>query len=273
MTLPLLVPRSQVAFAPAALGALASCALKPGLVFLHGHEQSSRLAHYFLAAPLARGETVLFLDAANCFDPFKVAKFARRCGREPKEFLARVRVSRAFTCFQMAELVERVPEAARPCLPQAGVRTRCVVLTGFPDIFDDEEIPAAQARAAFARIRPHFRLWSALQLRALAFSDRAAHLTPLRKWLMQQLSRWAAEVYRLEEGPAGLRLREERDRGKNLPQRTHPSASPRVAGLRSGSPLGCASLRENAEERREMRIRPEARALLPVVADSIEGEI
>ncbi len=202
MTLPRLAPSPRAVFVPTARGAVT--ALRPGVTFFHGHEQSSRLAHYFLAAPLSRGETVLFLDAANCFDPFQVAKFARRCGREPKEFLERVRVSRAFTCFQMAELVERTPEAARR------FGARCVVLTGFPDIFDDEEIPAAQARAAFIRIQPHFRRWAALRLRALAFSDRAAHATPLRRWLMRELGRWAAAVCRLEEGPAGLRLREEK---------------------------------------------------------------
>jgi hypothetical protein len=193
---------------------LVELARKPGLVCIHGHEQSSRLAHYFLAAPLMRGETVLFLDAANCFDPFKVAKFARRCGREPKEFLERVRVSRAFTCFQMAELIERTAEATRRFGAQQ------VVLTGFPDIFDDEEIPAAQAQAAFTRIQPHFRRWSALRLRVLAFSDRAAHPSPLRKWLMRELGRAAAAVYRLEEGPAGLALREE----KKILQRIEGSA-------------------------------------------------
>ena len=214
MTLSQLAPRTPSAFAPASRGALAKLALRPGLIFLHGHEQASRLSHYFLAAPLARGETVLFLDAANCFDPYKVAKFARlrqgfggqaRHGEcAPEEFLQRVRVSRAFTCFQMAELVERTAGAAR----RFGARR--VVLTGFPDIFDDEEIPATQAKAAFARTQPHFRRWSALRLRALAFSDRAPKPSPLRKWLMGQLSRWATAVYRLEEGPAGLVLREEK---------------------------------------------------------------
>jgi hypothetical protein len=207
MTLPYPAPSTALAspaFSLEARRALAELTLRPGLVFFHGHEQSSRLAHYFLAAPLARGETVLFLDAANCFDPFQVAKFARRCGREPKEFLQRVRVSRAFTCFQMAELIERTAGAAR----RLGARR--VVLTGFPDIFDDEEIPAAQARAAFARTRPHWDGWRARRLSALAFSDGAVRPSPLRKWLMQQLSQRATAVYRLQAGLAGLRMLEEK---------------------------------------------------------------
>jgi hypothetical protein len=241
---------SRPAFAPEARRALAGLALRPGLVFLHGHQQASRLAHYFLAAPLVRGETVLFLDAANCFDPYLLARWAKRwrCdfhhrgtegteetqrkagmtaqgeGLGTEEVLRRVRVSRAFTCFQMAELIERTAEAAQR------FRARCVVLTGFPDIFDDEEIPAAQAQTAFARTRPHFRHWLALRLHALAFSDGTARPTPLRRWLGRQLTQWATAVYRLEEGPAGLVLGEEGGRerigsmgsiGKRLP---HPSA-------------------------------------------------
>ncbi len=216
MSLPQPGQPGRLAFAS---NTLARVAQRPGLVFFHGHPQSSRLAHYFLAAPLARGETVLFLDAANCFDPFKVAKFARRCGREPKEFLQRVRVSRAFTCFQMAELVERTAEAARR------FGARCVVLTGFPDIFDDEEIPAAQAKAAFIRTRPHFRGWRPHRLSALAFSDRPAKATPLRKGLERQLAQWATAVYRLEEGPAGLRLLEEKRPAPAIKFFSAPSAS------------------------------------------------
>jgi hypothetical protein len=243
---------------------LVELARKPGLVFIHGHEQSSRLAHYFLAAPLMRGETVLFLDAANCFDPFKVAKFARlrqgyggqaRCEEcSPEEFLRRVRVSRAFTCFQMAELIERTAGAARR------FGARCVVLTGFPDIFDDEEIPAAQAKAAFLRALAVLRRWPAyakasldsardksagrpaLRLSALAFSDGAAHPSPLRRWLERQLSQWAAAVYRLAEGPIGLRLLEEKS-------------------VSVGQTLLSA-----------LRARSKARALLSVVAGSLVVE-
>ena len=180
---------------------LAVLPLRSGLVLFSGHPQSSRLSHYFLAAPLLRGEAVLLLDAANCFDPYRIVGMARQWRRFPPDLLRSIRVSRAFTCFQMAELIERTAGAA--CRYGA----RCVVLTGFPDIFDDEEISAAEAKSVFTRALSVLRRWAKLQLTALAFSDGSPQPTPLRAWLTRQLVREAAAVYRFEETATGLMLR------------------------------------------------------------------
>ncbi|HSC78704.1 MAG TPA: hypothetical protein VLB32_09075 [Candidatus Acidoferrales bacterium] len=192
-----LVPSSS--FAPEMRRQLAVLPLRPGLTFFSGHAQSSRLSHYFLAAPLLRGEAVLFLDAANCFDPYRIVALAQKWRRSPPELLRRVRVSRAFTCFQMAELIQRTARAARRYGAQ------CIVLTGFPDIFDDEEISPAEAKSVFTRALGVLRGWRALT--ALAFSDLSPQPTPLRAWLMRQLARDATAVYRLEETATGLALR------------------------------------------------------------------
>jgi hypothetical protein len=169
--------------------------LRPGLTFFSGHPQSSRLSHYFLAAPLLRGEAVLFLDAANCFDPYRIVALAQKWRRSPPELLRRVRVSRAFTCFQMAELIERTARAARD------YGARCIVLTGFPDIFDDEEISPAEAKSVFTRALGVLHRWRTLRLAALAFSDLSPQPTPLRAWLIRRLAGEATAVYRLEEPP------------------------------------------------------------------------
>ena len=217
-----LVPGSS--FAPEMRRQLAVLPRRPGLTVFSGHVNSSRLSHYFLAAPLLRGETVLFLDAANCFDPYKLVAWARRWeqglrkgerkdlpqrtqrGAESAEgglaatILQQVRVSRAFTCFKMAELIERTAAAAR------SYGARCVVLTGFPDIFDDEEIAAAEAKSVFTRALTVLRGWRGQRLTALAFSDLAPQPTPLRAWLLRGLAREAAAVYRFEETATGLAL-------------------------------------------------------------------
>lgn len=169
-----------------------------------GHLQSSRLAHYFLAAPLMRGEAVLFLDAANCFDPYRLVAFAHQCRRSPQEFLQQVHISRAFTCFQMAELIERTLAAARR------YRARRIFLTGFPDIFDDEELSVAEAQRVFRRSLAVLRGWPAERLTALAFSDAGPRPSPLGHWLRRQLAAPATSVYRLDETPEGLCLRAEK---------------------------------------------------------------
>ncbi|MGH9863579.1 MAG: hypothetical protein ACRD35_09165 [Candidatus Acidiferrales bacterium] len=195
---------APAAFAASTRPLLAQLSRRPGLVFIHGHPQSSRLAHYFLLAPLLRGETVLLLDAANCFNPYKLADWARRSQRPPEELLERVRLSRAFTCFQLAELIERTPAAAR----RYGARR--VVLTGLPDIFDEEEVPAAEVKEVFSRSLERLRGWPGRGLTALMFSDAPAKLRPLRRWLDAHLTRCATSIYRFEEGPTGLQLLEEK---------------------------------------------------------------
>jgi len=79
------LPASQAPPTPAFTGParrlLWVLANRPALVVVGGHPQSSRLSHYFLAAPLLRGEAVLFLDAANCFNPYRLVAFAEQCRR------------------------------------------------------------------------------------------------------------------------------------------------------------------------------------------------
>lgn len=205
---PALLP-ARPAFASQARSLLWTLPTRPGLVVVHGHPESSRLAHYFLSVPLLRRETVLFLDAANCFNPHQLAEFARRCRRAPEEFLERVYVSRAFTCFQLDELIARTPAAARR------YQARRILLTGLPDIYDDEELKAGEVLAVFRRSLAQLQRWPGRALTALVFSDAVAPRRPLGFRLHRQLTQRATAVYRLQEGPLGLHLQEE----KNLPGR------------------------------------------------------
>lgn len=219
------LPVSTPAFTGPARRLLWTLPSQPGMVVVYGHPQSSRLAHYFLAAPLLHREAVLFLDAANCFNPFRLATFARRWRRSPQEFLRRVYISRAFTCFQLAELIERTRAAAH----RYGARR--IVLTGVPDIFDDEELPVAEAKRVFRRSLSQLRRWPEQSLTALLFSDAEPQHRPLRYWFDQQLARQATAVYRLEESPAGLTLCEEK---RPALAQTRMSAPPTPKGKDKG---------------------------------------
>src|SRR6202035_4289963 len=72
-----------------------------GLAVFYGRPETPRLFHYFLPRLLAEGKQVLCLDGANRFDPLLIARLARQRGREVAEFNRRIRVARAFTCFQL----------------------------------------------------------------------------------------------------------------------------------------------------------------------------
>jgi hypothetical protein len=85
-------------------------ALPPaGLAVFYGRPETPRLFHYFLPRLLAEGKRVLCLDGANRFDPLLIARLARQRGIVAAEFNRRIRVARAFTCFQLTELLVRVP--------------------------------------------------------------------------------------------------------------------------------------------------------------------
>ena len=173
--------------------------LTPGPALFYGHPQTARLMHYFLLRPLWRGETVLVLDAANCFDAYWVARLARRHGRTPREYLQQIRLSRAFTCYQLAELIERVPPAVRR------YQASLILITGLPDIFYDEEIPAAKTAAVFARAARSLLGLRRLHRPLVVFSNQPPFHPSTRLHLLEPLQQQAAYVGKLIEDERGLR--------------------------------------------------------------------
>jgi hypothetical protein len=81
-------------------------------------------------------DPVALLDGSNRFDPYALARAARG---DPRALLARVRVSRAFTCFQMEALAAQPPPA-----PRAAVLSLL-------EPFLEEEVPIAVARELLRR--------------------------------------------------------------------------------------------------------------------------
>ena len=117
---------------------------KTGLAVYYGCEQALRLFHYFLPGVLFAHKQILCLDGANRFDPLLLARFARSREIDPAEFNARVRVARAFTCFQLTELLVRAPRMLET-FPAA-----TVIVTALPDLYFDEDVREPAAQAAFA---------------------------------------------------------------------------------------------------------------------------
>src|SRR5512135_3148834 len=102
------------------------------------------LALRALAVPLLRAEAVVVVDGANRFDPYEISRAARARGGDAREALARIRVSRAFTCHQMEALLSRR-------LPGALSRfdARLALVLGLPETFADADVPYAEACRVF----------------------------------------------------------------------------------------------------------------------------
>jgi hypothetical protein len=80
-----------------------ACDGKIGL--LYSDLSLTQLALYGITLITADGYAVWVLDGANSFNAYVVARLARRWGYAPETILERIKLSRAFTCYQMKELV------------------------------------------------------------------------------------------------------------------------------------------------------------------------
>jgi hypothetical protein len=184
----------------------------PGLSVFHGHPSTPRLFHYFLPGLVGQGKRVLCLDGANRFDPLLIARFARRRGREPLLFHQQLRVARAFTCFQLTELLVRAPRLLQNFPAEA------LFVTALPDLYFDEDVRESEAAASFRQALAGLRALEPLRLTVAVFSGADLLHTPRHKFF-QQLKTQANQVWKFTESEDGkLFLNSE----KNAAPRPHP---------------------------------------------------
>jgi hypothetical protein len=139
-----------------------------GLAVFYGRPETPRLFHYFLPRLLAEGKRVLCLDGANRFDPLLIARLARQRGIEAAEFNRGIRVARAFTCFQLTELLVRVPRFLETFAADA------LIVTALPDLYLDQDIRDRDAAVAFRHALDALRALGPLPLGVAVFSDAAS---------------------------------------------------------------------------------------------------
>ena len=98
------------------------------------------------------GIDVVVLDGANRFDPYMVSSFARKVLTSPERLLKKIRIARAFTCYQMATLIE---ERLVALIEQKGEITQqqkpWVILLGLITPFLDEDVSEREVRPLFER--------------------------------------------------------------------------------------------------------------------------
>jgi hypothetical protein len=150
-----------------------------GLAVFHGHPDVPRLFHYFLPRLIAQEKPVLCLDGANRFDPLLIARFSRERHLDVSVFNRRIRVARAFTCFQLTELLVRAPRLLEK-FPAAAV-----VVTALPDLFFDEDIREPQATASFRRALEALAVLRARPVVTAVFTDAPSFQTPRRAFFAQ----------------------------------------------------------------------------------------
>jgi hypothetical protein len=124
----------------------------PSKKMLFWGEGAGEISSYVAGWMGGRGMDVIILDGANRFDPYMVSSFARKALIPPERLLRRIRIARAFTCYQMATLIG---ERLVSLLGQEGATVRSqkpwVILLGPITTFLDEDVPEREVRPLFER--------------------------------------------------------------------------------------------------------------------------
>ena len=184
-----------------------------------GHGDVSKLFHYFLPRIVAQGKRALCLDGGNRFDSLLIARFARERSCPASVFNRLLRVSRAFTCFQLTELLARTPRLLRD------FSADFLIVTVLPDLYFDEDVREPEAIASFQRALEALREIRKLPLATSVFTDAASFQTPRRK-LFAQLVAQADSVSRFEEEEGKSVLHSEKS-APQLPQVPDQERSPK----------------------------------------------
>jgi len=125
-----------------------------GLAVFHGDKDTARLSHYFLPRLLLQGKRVLMLDGANCADPRLLERLARQRRVPFEQFSRQIQIARAFTCFQLTELIARVPRLL------TDFPAELLIVTAFPELYYDEDVRDWNARVAFEQALADLRRWA-----------------------------------------------------------------------------------------------------------------
>jgi hypothetical protein len=155
----------QLALDPGLLTAMR----QPRLTLLWGTLAPTRTLLAAATSLVVGGTPVRLFDGGNAFDGYFVARLARRLARlaapppdestldefppsaaeprdGPREALSRLRLSRAFTCFQLAELIENAPLGDEPLFVLDLLAT-----------FYDESVPLRDSERLLATTLTHLK--------------------------------------------------------------------------------------------------------------------
>lgn len=164
------------------------------LTVFYGCPEMPRLSHYFLPRLLFAKKQILYLDGANQISPLLLARFARERGVDPSSVNSLIRVARAFTCFQLTELVRRVPKTLEKFSADV------LIVTALLELYFDEDVRDREARASFEHALEGLRNVAPLSLSIAVFSDATSFKTKRRDFF-QRLRNQADHFVKVESTP------------------------------------------------------------------------
>ncbi|MGE0131487.1 MAG: hypothetical protein AB7U82_25675 [Blastocatellales bacterium] len=168
---------------------VARASLSPARMVVVCGDHAWTLGVHLAAQVACEYKKVLFLSGDNRFDPYLVARLVRSLDESQEEALSRILVARAFTAYQLDELIHRLnPEEA------FGV----VIVSGVCTAFYDEDITHSDAARLFYRSLRRLVALSGEGL-ALLFTQSETPKGAKRAYFLTDLCRASNVVMRLED--------------------------------------------------------------------------
>ena len=126
--------------------------MEHGLVLICGSDIPSELIFKPIAQLAGLGNPVYVVDGDNSFRSYLIARYAREMNLDPRHALTQVQVSRAFTCYQLAEIVERLDHRA-DTISCAGI-----VCLGLLGTLYDEDVAWSEAQRLLQEVIAHLKV-------------------------------------------------------------------------------------------------------------------
>ena len=114
-------------------------------------ERTGEISSYVAGWLAGQGIDVIVLDGANRFDPYMASSFARKVFISPERLLKRIRIARAFTCYQMATLIGEKLIALVGAIHESPLQKPWVIILGPITTFLDEDVPEREVQPLFER--------------------------------------------------------------------------------------------------------------------------
>jgi hypothetical protein len=174
---------------------------------------------------------VIILDGANRFNPYIASFFARKALISPEKILKRIRIARAFTCYQMATLMgEQLPSLLDKERTNSKGGKPQVILLGPITTFLDKDVSEREIQPLFDR---SLQKMEEMALRGIPFFlfQPSVPSDSRRAYLTKRLSQFSNWVWRIELGDQGTEMVLEKGLISNHKTFFPPSLPPHLAPL------------------------------------------
>jgi|SRR5262245_8469997 len=175
--------------------------LSPSRITTVCGDQAWTLGQQLAAQVACEFKQVLYLCGDNRFNPYAVARLAKSQHKSPEEALGRILVARAFTAYQLDELIHRLTSEDAYAV---------VVISGICSSFFDEDVTHNDAARLFYRSLWHLAKLSSEGVTLLLTESEIPKRTA-RAYFLTDLCRASNMVVRLE-GDHTFRLEHRRGR-------------------------------------------------------------